>query len=223
MSELFDQTGPVSYGESPRTTGNTQSSPDRQKFDQTIIFKANSVPIIHVLKHYGVRIDPYSNKAVCPFKSHKNGRESTASFKVYEDTNTFKCFGCGRGGKLTHFVCGMDSCNPENAARKILQLFATHADAELLTDDVNPSEKLELMVKFSSTVFDFRQSHNSEHAEQFIEYICWVYDRANELHAYDNEGLRRLVEHCTDHISIYSPELVLTCQQEYLDLQGKER
>jgi hypothetical protein len=220
MSNLPNQTGAVGYGPSPGSFGDSQSSTD-----QILIAKANSVPIIHVLKHYGVRLDPYSNKAVCPFKSHKNGRESTASFKAYEDTNTFKCFGCGRGGKLTHFVCGMDSCNPENAARKILQLFATHADADLLTDDTNPSEKLELMVKFSSTVFDFRQSHNSEHsehAEQFIEYICWVYDRANELHAYDNEGLRRLVEHCTDHIGIYSPELVLTCQQEYLDLQGKE-
>src|ERR1700734_14629 len=113
MSILSDQTGPVGYGEVTRQAGNTQSPHDRQNIDQILINKANSVPIVYLLKHYGVRIDPYSNKATCPFKSHKNGRENTPSFKVYEDTNTFKCFGCGRGGKLTHFVCETDHCHPD--------------------------------------------------------------------------------------------------------------
>src|ERR1700722_7817019 len=107
MSELRNQSGAVGYGISSGSPRNTKSS-----FDQTLINKANSVPIGYLLKHYGVRIDPYSNKAICPFKAHKNGRENTASFKVYEETNTFKCFGCGRGGKLTHFVCEMDHCHP---------------------------------------------------------------------------------------------------------------
>ena len=40
--------------------------------------------------------------AKCPF--HGSGEERTASFKVYEDTNTFHCFGCKESGNAIHFL-----------------------------------------------------------------------------------------------------------------------
>ena len=40
--------------------------------------------------------------AKCPF--HGSGEERTASFKVYEDTGTFHCFGCKESGNAIHFL-----------------------------------------------------------------------------------------------------------------------
>ena len=40
--------------------------------------------------------------AKCPF--HGSGEERTASFKVYEETGTFHCFGCKESGNAIHFL-----------------------------------------------------------------------------------------------------------------------
>ena len=40
--------------------------------------------------------------AKCPF--HGSGEERTASFKVYEETGTFHCFGCKESGNEIHFL-----------------------------------------------------------------------------------------------------------------------
>ena len=40
--------------------------------------------------------------AKCPF--HGSGEEKTASFKVYEETGTFHCFGCKESGNAIHFL-----------------------------------------------------------------------------------------------------------------------
>src|SRR3972149_2349166 len=45
-----------------------------------------------VLKHYGLQPDR-NGMLKCPF--HADG---TASMKVYPQTNTFNCFGCGKNG-----------------------------------------------------------------------------------------------------------------------------
>lgn len=50
-------------------------------------------PIKDVLAEYGV--DPrYDGKARCPFHE-----EDTPSFQVYEETNSYHCYGCGAGTK----------------------------------------------------------------------------------------------------------------------------
>jgi len=218
MHFLSSTTGPVGYGETPGKTGNTPAPSPGKVSEQDLIARANSVPIKHVFKHYGLRFDLYTHKATCPFKAHKGGKENTPSFTLYEDTNSFSCFGCGKGGHAVMFVAEMDRCKFDKAAAKILQLFGTEVDEELIVASGNNSERQEIMQKFSASVFDFRQNHSEKHALDFIEYICWVYDRSNELHKYDNEALRRLVEHCVEHIDIYTPQLTLTLQKEYLKL-----
>ena len=40
--------------------------------------------------------------AKCPF--HGSGEERTASFKVYEETGTYHCFGCKESGNAIHFL-----------------------------------------------------------------------------------------------------------------------
>lgn len=219
MRNISSITGPISYGETSWENRSSTETASGETSVKSLINKANAVPIMHIFKHYGLRFDTYSHKTTCPFVSHKGGRENTPSFKVYEDTNSFKCFGCGVGGRTVHFVSEMDRCNAAKASLKILQLFASEINEGILVEGINSSERLEIMLKFSSSVYDFRQVYTNEHAISFIEYICWVFDRSNEIHDYDNDSLHRLVEHCVGHINIYSPELTLTFQKEYLDLK----
>ncbi len=53
--------------------------------------------ILTVLKYYGLRPDR-NNMLKCPFHA-----DDTASMKVYPNTNTFNCFGCGKNGDAIEF------------------------------------------------------------------------------------------------------------------------
>lgn len=215
-------TGPVGYGEAPGKTRNFTTFVARKDSNiENLIVRANAVPIMHIFKHYNLRFDPYTHKAICPFKSHKGGHEATPSFTVYVETNSYTCYGCNVGHKAVDFVVKMDQCSQETASLKILTLFGTKVDENLLVDVVNSSERLELMMKFSNRVCQFRQDYNDQHAATYIEYICWVFDRANYLHEYDNDALFRLVEHCIEHIEIYNSKLSLTLEKKYLKIIGK--
>lgn len=218
MRSLSGTTGPIDYGETPGEAGDPTAPTAGKTSSKKLIALANAVPIMHIFKHYGVRFDPYTFKTICPFLSHKGGRESTPSFKVYEDTNTFKCFGCGKGSRAINFVAEMDRCTAEKAALKILSIFSSDVDENFISEGLNPSERLEIMMKFANRVYEFRQSHGGKHATDFIEYICWVYDRSNAHHDHDNSSLNRLVEHCIEHIEIYNPGMILTLEEEFLKL-----
>lgn len=50
-----------------------------------------------VLKHYGLQPDK-NNMLKCPFHA-----DDTASMKIYPQTNTFNCFGCGKNGDQIEF------------------------------------------------------------------------------------------------------------------------
>lgn len=56
--------------------------------------------IVSVISEY-VKLEKKGNsyKGLCPF--HK---EKTPSFSVLEDRQIFKCFGCGKGGNVAHFI-----------------------------------------------------------------------------------------------------------------------
>jgi hypothetical protein len=223
MHILSNTTGPVGYGEEPSKVRNSSTTSTRkatnQELIQELIIRANAVPIFHVFKYYKIRFDFYTEKTRCPFKDHKGGKENTASLKKYEDTNSFNCFGCGRGGGPVIFVSLIDGCSLEKAANKILHFFSNKIDDDFLVDNgINSSERLEIMMQLSTRIFQFRQEHNDKHAFEFIEYIAWVYDHSNALHNYDNEALRRLVNNCIEHIEIYNPQMALSPDKEYLKL-----
>ncbi len=61
-------------------------------------------------------------KALCPFHAEK-----TPSFIVWPETGTWKCFGCGEGGDLFHFVMKRDRID----FREALELLAARAGVEL--------------------------------------------------------------------------------------------
>ena len=94
-----------------------------------------------VLNHYSLRPDK-NNMLNCPFHEDHN-----ASMKIYPDTNTFNCFGCGKNGDAIEF-CSLkeeskhkgilkaaELCNistPTNG-KKIQPKKPTHNHIEILT------------------------------------------------------------------------------------------
>ena len=59
----------------------------------------NAVPILEAASTYGLAANQ-KGFVRCPFHD-----EDTPSLRLYEQTNTFYCFGCGVGGDVISLVC----------------------------------------------------------------------------------------------------------------------
>jgi DNA primase len=213
MHDVPNSAGSDGYGEAYGEDRDSSASATGKISFQDVIRKANTVPLIRIFKHYGVRVNPTQSTIVCPFKFHKGGRENTGSFTYYPNTNSFHCYGCKTGGPFAHgveFIASMDGLSKAKAAFKILRLFASDVDED---GDVvvgeNSSERLEIMMDFSNTVREFRQAHFDEKSFTFIEAVCAIYDDLQLAHKLDNEALRRIVGELKEKISSYKPCLTL--------------
>jgi hypothetical protein len=206
MRSISDSTRSISEGETSREDGDIADAFTGNNFHQSDSIRiANSIPIERIFKHYGVNLNKYSRKAVCPFKSHKGGRENSPSFNLYPDTNSYCCFGCHQGSKGVDFVSIMDNTTKSKAAAKILSLFGDDVgdDADVFIDHIDFSEQLEIMMIFSNEIREFRKNYIDNESCNFIDNICETYDDICLKHELDNEALRMLVEKYQRKINIY--------------------
>lgn len=204
MRPIPDRSRSISGGPTSWEAGSPANSFAREKGYQDLVWQANTVPLTKIFRHYGLHLDEINKKIACPFKSHKDGRESSPSFYYYSETNSFYCFGCSVGGKSAHgckFVSTMDRTNEYAAANKILELFSSDVDESIVLDNISSfSERLEIMMDFANSIRAFRQSNVDEATQQLSENICAVYDRLNLKHDLTNEALRSIVEQLKDKI-----------------------
>lgn len=98
-----------------------------------MINEIKKIPIIDILAYYNICLSTYSNKIVCPFPDHK---ESEPSFHLRQEKNSFKCFGCGRGGSAIDFVMGMERVDVYSAIRILADRYNMH-----LGDHFNQEQK----------------------------------------------------------------------------------
>lgn len=198
-----------SPGETSSEAGDITAAFTGKDYYQELIDKANTVSLAKVLRHYNVRVDTYTRKVTCPFKSHKGGRENTPSFYFYPDTNSFKCYGCGIGGLHAHaceFVAAMDHITKVQAAYKVLELFEMDVGEETIYNQEDWSERLEIMMDFSNTVREFYQTFPGEDARVYVEGACATFDDMNLGTKLDsNEALRRAVEVTKQYLKNYKP------------------
>lgn len=209
MRHLSSSTRSNSVSETSSEDGDIATSFTGKDFYQDLIQKANTVPLVKLFRHYGLRLDDNNRKITCPFSSHKGGRENSASFNYYPQTNTFWCFGCKIGVHGCDFIAGMDNCNKVKAASKILDLFNADADDDNVLDRQNFSEKLEIMMDFSNLIREFIQINSDAKDLVFIENICRVYDNMNLKHNLNNDALRSMIKQLKEEISSYKPCLTL--------------
>jgi DNA primase/energy-coupling factor transporter ATP-binding protein EcfA2 len=75
-----------------------------------------NLPITTVLAHYGIKIDKNSH-IKCPF--HEDDKPSC---KIYPDTNTYNCFGCGKTGDVIQFIQDKENCSKHEALKIAAEL-----------------------------------------------------------------------------------------------------
>jgi len=203
MRELSNTTGPVSDGSPSGENRDFANSFIGKDYYQTLIGKANTIPITLIFKHYGIYLDEVNRKTVCPFKSHKGGKESTPSFYIYPKTNTYCCFGCRIGSNVCDFISEMEGLTKVNAAHKVLELFNSEVDGEYFINREDMSERLQIMLNFSDIVRDFIQKHSdNELAVAFIEHKCSVYDELNlKYKNLNNLALNRIFDQLKEEIA----------------------
>jgi len=76
----------------------------------------NRLPITKVLAHYNIKLDK-NNHIKCPF--HQDDKPSC---KIYLDTNTYNCFGCGKTGDLIQFIQDKENCSKHEALKIATEL-----------------------------------------------------------------------------------------------------
>jgi DNA primase catalytic core len=72
-----------------------------------------------VLDHYKLKPN-HHNMLHCPFPSGHT--DNKPSMKVYAETNTFNCFGCGKNGDVIEFIQEMEQCTKRTAILKAKEL-----------------------------------------------------------------------------------------------------
>lgn len=206
MYPISNQARSISGSEASRKdrdAANSFEGDDFLKYDS--IRKANSIPIDSIIRYYGTNVNKQNKKAICPFKSHKGGRENSASFYLYPKTNTFHCFGCGHGGGPVQFVSVMEQLTKDKAVLKILETFGENFDESFyeLFDQKNFSEQLEVMIKFSNEIREFHKKYIDIDSYTFIENICHTYDDICFKHELSSEALQELTEKYLRKIDVY--------------------
>lgn len=201
MRNISNTTRSNSYGEASWEAGDIAEA----FTGKNIIDKANTILLTQIFNHYGLHIDSDHKKAICPFPSHKGGRESTASFLYYPHSNTYCCFGCRAGSTPVDFVSNMEHIDRYTSAYKILNIFGSESISSEDIEKYDSSGKIEILIDFSNAVRCFRQDYFDDGSFIFIEAICKVFDDMNCKHKLDNDALRRFVEAVKERIKAYIP------------------
>jgi len=75
--------------------------------------KAKNYPIESLFREFGCEIR--QGFTCCPIH-----QEDTPSLKIYQNTNTWHCFGCGAGTDTIDFTMKMGKCNFVDAVKRLI-------------------------------------------------------------------------------------------------------
>ena len=102
--------------------------------------------------------------AKCPF--HGSGEERTASFKVYEETGTYHCFGCKESGNAVHFLRKHDGLDFLEAVETLATQVGMEIPKQEATIDTSNATKIN---NHASQVF--YEQLKSDQGKKTIKYL----------------------------------------------------
>lgn len=78
----------------------------------------NAIPITQIIWMYIKIPDNFRKNILCPLHD-----DSSPSFRIYEKTNSFYCFGCWKWGNVVNFVAEKEWISTKEAFKKIINLY----------------------------------------------------------------------------------------------------
>lgn len=162
--------------------------------------EANSVDLLTVLTSYGLRLDKYHSKCICPLHN-----ENSPSFYYYPNTNSWYCFGCKKGGSATHFVSRIEGISIAEASEKLLGEFTPGAFATSTTSDY--LDRQDVVFGFSTLIRKFIQAHsNNPNALQFVERLTLIFDTLAAKHNLSNDGFKLVIRRLEKQLGEFRSE-----------------
>jgi len=79
-----------------------------------------AIPIKQILSQYTKLPSNFRRNIRCPFPDH---RDKSASFKVYENNNSFYCYWCHRWGNILNLIAEIEGITTKEAYKKLLNLY----------------------------------------------------------------------------------------------------
>lgn len=158
-----------------------QNSTYDREVIKDIFNKANSINIIELISKY---ISLHGQiKIICPFKDHKGGRESTPSFYIYPESNSFWCFGCKTGRKPVDFLSKIENISKYQAALKIIE----NSEYDFIIDyDDSHDGKLKELIEFS----DFLNIKSQIYGVEYMEKYSKIFDDLNKKYDLNTEAIK---------------------------------
>lgn len=163
---------------------------------KNLIKQANAMPLLIVFKSFGININEYNRKAICPFPSHNGGAERSPSFLFYKETNSFYCFGCKTGGGPVNFLSSLKNISKKDAALKLLESYSGNTDSVSLLEEFESNsydERTSLLLDFSKKINEFISLNNDQKSIKYADKICFTFDLINSKHKLDNNALKSLI------------------------------
>ncbi len=171
------------------------------------------------MEYYGIQTLDGKQKLKCPFHF-----ECTPSFKIYPNTSSFYCFGCGIGGDIITFVKLFFNFKSNlNALKKIDYDFALN----LFKDSPNPDLNYEIKEKIRHhqqceskvKIFEDWKSHNEKQLLWFFKTLLKItqkiiknpLDPRAPLYAFAKNNINDI----EDMLSVLQSDDLLTCIHNY--------
>lgn len=137
-----------------------------KSIDASCIFEQikSQVSMEDVLGMYNIPVNDKGNSH-CPFPDHD---DNVASFKVYNYSNSWNCFGCKKGGTVIDFVMHMDNTRAIDAVKKLNEYFNLNLKFDQVEKDM---DKPWVIIEQDKVILN----HNLL-AKHFIEEkkLCWT-------------------------------------------------
>lgn len=153
------------------------------------------LPLSRVVEYYG--FPPGRNGFIhCPF--HQG--DHTPSLKIYEGTNTWKCFGCGKGGSAIDFVMELNACGFEAACRALdasfrLGLYHPHSFKEHRQRKAEDQKR-----RGAARLLEARKAYSNHQYNTLLRYRRWLArQKENKEVRFDLDYLDRLLDQFPGH------------------------
>ncbi len=175
--------------------------------------------IVSVVREYVKLTRKGGNEwGLCPFH-----QEKTPSFSVNESKQIFKCFGCGKGGNVIHFIMLAESLDYVGA----IEFLANRVGIRLRYDGTGPDdEKLKLKndilsVNKTAARFFYENLKRSQVAQAYFQRRGIPVEIVKKFGlGFANDSWNDLLKHCSEGALAVKPEFML---QAGLVLKSEEK